>query len=215
MYNGEKLTKVWVADDDAISRHLLTRTLAKWGYDVVPFSDGETAWQALEAAEPPVLVILDWVMPGLDGLEICRRVRSDPKTRSAYVILLTARNNREDLIEGLQAGADDFIPKPFDSRTLRARLGVGLRVLRLQKALSDRVKELETALERIKQLQGLLPICSYCKKIRNDQNYWQQIETYITEHSEAQFSHGICPECYEKVVRPELDSRGAEGRQVP
>jgi response regulator RpfG family c-di-GMP phosphodiesterase len=119
--------------------------------------------------------------------------------------LLTARASREDKIQGLQAGADDYITKPFDPQELRARVQVGIRVLELQGALAQRVRELEEALSRVKQLQGLLPICSYCKKIRNDRNYWQQVEGYITEHSEAQFSHGICPDCYAQYVRPELE----------
>ena len=95
--------------------------------------------------------------------------------------------------------------KPFDHRELRARLQVGVRMLELQTSLAERVRQLEDALARVKRLQGLLPICSYCKRVRNDQNYWQQVEAYITERSEAAFSHGICPDCYENVVRPELE----------
>jgi len=211
MEKVEKLPKILVAEDDPVARRFLSVTLAKWGYDVAAFGQGEEAWRALETAEPPVLAILDWMMPGMDGLDICQKIRADSRAHSAYVILLTARDNREDLIKGLQAGADDYIVKPFDNRTLHARLGVGLRVLRLQKVLADRVKELENALARVKQLQGLLPICSYCKRIRNDNNYWQQVENYLSEHSEAQFSHGICPDCFEKVIRPESEKDQAKG----
>src|SRR5438105_4818844 len=106
---------------------------------------------------------------------------------------------------GLGAGADDYIVKPFEREELRARVQVGFRMLALQAALADRVRELEEALTRVKQLQGLLPICSYCKKVRDDRNYWQQVETYIEGHSDAQFTHGICPECREKYVEPELE----------
>jgi response regulator RpfG family c-di-GMP phosphodiesterase len=120
--------------------------------------------------------------------------------------MLTACDSREDLIEGLLAGADDYVAKPFDPRELRARLAVGMRVLGLQQALANRVNELESALAQIKTLQGLLPICSYCKRIRNDKNYWQQIESYVSEHSEAEFSHGICPQCYENIVKPDLEN---------
>jgi sigma-B regulation protein RsbU (phosphoserine phosphatase) len=133
-------------------------------------------------------------------------MRAEPHVRPAYIILLTARTGRENLIQGLDAGADDYVTKPFDFDELRARVQVGVRVVELQNALSERVRELEEALSRVKQLQGLLPICSYCKKIRDDRNYWQQVEGYISEHSEAQFSHGICPECFEKYVKPELES---------
>jgi len=123
---------------------------------------------------------------------------------ATYIILLTARDDGPDLVRGLEAGADDYITKPFNRKELRARIRVGLRVVRLQQILADRVRELAEALTRVKRLQGLLPICSYCKKIRNDRNYWEKVETYISEHSEAQFSHGICPDCFERVVKPEV-----------
>ncbi len=132
-------------------------------------------------------------------------IRACPRTVPTYVILLTALGGRQNVIQGLHAGADDYITKPFDREELRARLEVGRRIVELQRSLAERVRQLEVALARVKQLQGLVPICSYCKKIRNDRNYWQQLESYLSDHSEAQFSHGICPECYERFVRPELD----------
>jgi DNA-binding response OmpR family regulator len=151
------------------------------------------------------LAILDWMMPGLDGVEVCRRVRRGATATPPYLILLTAKGRREDIVTGLRSGADDYVTKPFNREELRARVQVGIRIVELQHSLADRVKALEEALTRVKQLQGLLPICSYCKKIRDDRNYWQQVENYISEHSEAQFSHSICPDCYEGRVKPELD----------
>jgi DNA-binding response OmpR family regulator len=112
-----------------------------------------------------------------------------------YLILLTARHSKEDMVAGLDAGADDFLVKPFDPEELRARLHVGVRVVTLQERLADRVAELEAAITTVKQLRGLIPICSYCKRIRSDKNDWEQLETYISEHSDAEFSHGICPPC--------------------
>jgi len=197
--------RILVAEDQSVSRHILVANLCKWGYNVTAVEDGTRAWAALQADEAPQLVILDWLMPGMDGIEICRQIRQSPHTRPIYLILLTARRGQEDKIQGLQAGADDYITKPFNREELRARVQVGIRVLELQGALAQRVRELEEALSRVKTLQGLLPICSYCKKIRNDRNYWQQVEGYIGDHSEAQFSHGICPECYARFVQPELD----------
>ena len=190
--------KILVAEDQAVSRHILAASLRKWGYEVEAVEDGRRAWQALQSEDAPQLVILDWLMPGMDGIEICRQIRQHPRMRPNYLILLTARRGQEDKIHGLQSGADDYITKPFDREELRARVQVGIRVLELQQALAQRVRELEDALSRVKTLQGLLPICSYCKKIRDDRNYWQQVEAYISNHSEAQFSHGICPECLKK-----------------
>ena len=202
--------RILVAEDQAVSRHILVASLQKWGYGVTAVEDGTQAWQVLRAEDAPPLAILDWLMPGMDGMEICRQIRRSARPRPLYLILLTARRGREDKVQGLQAGADDYITKPFDREELRARVQVGIRVLELQGALSERVRELEEALSRVKTLQGLLPICSYCKKIRDDRNYWQQVEGYISDHSHAQFSHGICPECYARFVQPELDKLSGE-----
>jgi DNA-binding response OmpR family regulator len=116
-----------------------------------------------------------------------------------YVILLTGRASRADLVAGLDAGADDYLVKPFDLEELRARVHVGIRVLTLQERLAARVAELQSALSTVKQLSGLLPICSYCKRIRSDENYWEQVDSYVAHHSDVKFSHGICPSCFEAV----------------
>ena len=119
--------------------------------------------------------------------------------------MLTAKTDKKDVVQGLDAGADDYLTKPFDRQELRARIGVGVRIAELQKSLADRVVELEFALSRVKQLQGLLPICSYCKKVRDDQNYWTQVDSYISKHTEVEFSHSICPTCYDQLVKPQLN----------
>jgi DNA-binding response OmpR family regulator len=205
--------RILIAEDDAVSRRRLEATLRKWGYEVLAVEDGLAAWEVLQGEMPPPLAILDWMMPGMDGIEVCRKVRERSPSRPLYIIVLTARGSREDVVAGLQAGGDDYVTKPFDREELHARVKVGLRVLQLQMNLADRVRELEEALARVKQLQGLLPICSYCKKIRDDQNYWQQVEGYISEHSEAVFSHGICPDCFEKFVKPELNKLKSAGEK--
>jgi len=193
-----------IADDDRTTTTILARALSRWNLDVTVAHDGATAWQALCADEGPSLAILDWMMPSIDGIEICRRVRQDPDRAHMYVMLLTARDTRADLVAGLDAGADDYLVKPFDTEELRARVHVGIRVLTLQERLAERVAQLQDALSKVKQLNGLLPICSYCKRIRSDHDYWEQVESYIAQHSDAQFSHGICPTCYESV-RAQLD----------
>ncbi|HXG47495.1 MAG TPA: response regulator transcription factor [Methylomirabilota bacterium] len=191
--------KILIAEDDPVSRRLLEAALLKWGYEVIVTSNGKEAWEAIQAPDPPLLLILDWLMPEMDGIEICREARLHPSLQSAYIILLTSRGSKDDIIKGLEAGADDYVTKPFDHGELRARLRVGSRVVQLQTALGERVHELEEAMTSVKQLQGLLPICCYCKKIRDDGNYWHRVESYIANHANVRFSHGICPDCSEKI----------------
>jgi PleD family two-component response regulator len=197
---------VLIADDDAVSRGLLELTLAQWGYRVRTCVDGEEAMAALTLAEGPRLAVLDWMMPGLKGIDVCRRMRAMPDGESTYLILLTAKQELQAIVEGLESGANDFVSKPFRPAELRARLEVGRRMLRLQGHLAQRVAELESALAHVDQLQGLLPICSYCHRIRDDANYWQRLEAYIGARSQARFSHGICPTCFEQHVKPQLES---------
>ena len=197
--------KVLIVDDEAVIRRLLETSFKTWGYEVVTASGGEQAWEILKQDDAPALAILDWTMPGMDGLELCKKVRALQKSKKPYLIFVTAKARTQDIVTGLEAGADDYIVKPFQREELHARVRVGERLLELQAMLADRVRELEDALARVKQLQGLLPMCSYCRKIRDDRNYWQQVETYVEEHSNAQFTHGICPECREKYVEPELE----------
>jgi CheY-like chemotaxis protein len=206
---------------------MLQVMLTKWGHEVLVTCDGREAWQALHGKDAPRLAILDWMMPYMDGVEICRRLHAeasrlpreariekpvgplvDPRSSSPltthqpiYIILLTAKTRKEEIVEGLDSGADDYVTKPFDSRELLARLKVGQRILDLQSSLAGRVRELEEVLGHVKTLRGLLPICAWCHKIRDDGNYWQSVESYVTAHSEARFSHGICPECLQNVMK--------------
>jgi phosphoserine phosphatase RsbU/P len=203
-----------VADDDRLTTVILSGALQRQGFDVTVVHDGTAAWNHIAGDTAPSLAIVDWMMPGLDGLELCRRVRQEPSRAHLYVILLTSRAERGDVIAGLDAGADDYLTKPFHADELRARVRVGCRVLALQQRLAEQVAELQEMIRNNKQLRGLLPICSYCKRIRGDDQYWQQVEGYVAEHSDAQFSHGICPPCYEKVSA-EIDemARNKSSRQ--
>jgi DNA-binding response OmpR family regulator len=202
---------VLIAEDDRITRCMLEGALAGWGYQPVGAADGLHALQILQEDDAPKMAVLDWAMPGLDGPEVCRRVRSKPSAEPTYLVLLTGRDAKADVVAGLGAGANDYLVKPFDREELRARLQVGRQVVELQRSLAARVRELEEALAQVKQLRTLLPICSWCKKVRDDSNYWHQVETYLLDHSEIRFSHGICPACLEKQMRDFGAAGGAVG----
>lgn len=190
-----------VADDDPISAAVLTASLSAWRFEVTTVYDGNAAWAAMSGETPPSIVVLDWMMPGVDGLTLCSRLRERDHAAPVYVILLTARDSPADVIAGLEAGADEYLVKPVNPNELRARVRTGMRILMLQRSLTAKVAALEEALASVKQLRGLLPICAYCRRVRSDGDYWQQIEAYVTEHSDAQFSHGICPACLERVSK--------------
>lgn len=199
--------KILIAEDDNVSRLVLQLTLQAAGHEVIAVENGAAALSVFENENAPPLAILDWMMPDVDGLEVCRRVRQLSGALPVYIILLTAKTEKTDIVRGLDAGANDYVTKPFDREELRARVRVGETVVNLQQNLAARVAELEIALGKVKQLQGILPICSYCKHIRDDGNYWQQVETYIAEHSDTKFSHSVCPDCYDSIVKPQLECR--------
>jgi phosphoserine phosphatase RsbU/P len=191
--------RILISEDDLTSRTLLTGVLKKCGYEVVETETGTAAWNALQQFDAPRLAILDWMLPLMDGLEVVRRVRSLATEWQPYIIMLTTRGDKGDIIHGLEAGANDYLAKPFDAGELRARVEVGCRMITMQDALACKIEELRQALDQIKTLRGILPICASCKKIRDDQGYWNQVEVYVREHTEAEFSHGICPECVRKL----------------
>lgn len=205
--------RILIAEDEKVTRLRLQRALSEWGFEVEAASDGQAAWERLCEEDPPHLCIVDWLMPRMEGPELCRRVREKFPEESFYLIMLTARDGVDDVIEGLGSGADDYVAKPFVGRELQCRINVGLRVLGLAQTLAKKVTQLEAALEDVKQLRGLLPICSYCHKIRNDQDYWEQVDTYIGRHSNVSFSHSICPACYEKYVRPMIEAEGKKNSE--
>jgi diguanylate cyclase (GGDEF)-like protein len=132
MDQGSPSMRILVADDSIVSRHLLGVTLTEWGYDVVSASDGEQAWEILQSDDAPPLAILDWMMPGMTGLEVCRNVRKRAQEPYTYILLLTSKSLREDLIEGMESGADDYVSKPFDQHELKVRLRAGIRLVKLQ-----------------------------------------------------------------------------------
>lgn len=181
--------KILVAEDDTTSRQVLAGQLRKLGHEPVEAEDGAVAWERYLSTAPRI-VITDWLMPNVNGLELCRRIREHNREEYPYLIILTSLDRKVGYLEGMNAGADDFVTKPADFVELNVRLRVAERILKLQSHLS--------------QLEGLLPICPQCKKIHTADDRWEQVETYISKRSEAQFSHGICPDCYNAVVAPQL-----------
>jgi phosphoserine phosphatase RsbU/P len=177
---------ILIAEDDLTSRITLATTLQKLGHQVSLADNGAEAWSVFESGDVPLL-ISDMVMPQVHGLELCRRIRAAKRPKYTYIILLTSVGGKSGYLVGMRAGADDFINKPFDAEELAARLVVAERILNLQ--------------TQVNQLSGLLPICCVCKKVRDDQNYWQQVESFISKRTNARFSHGYCPDCFKKTLQ--------------
>lgn len=190
--------RILIAEDDLTSRTMLAAVLNKGGHEVVETKNGVEAWETMRGENAPRMAILDWMMPEMDGVEAVRRIREREPEKPPYLIMLTTKGEKTDVVTGLDAGADDYLSKPFDPGELWARVDVGRRIIEMQDRLAQQVRELSEAMDHIKTLQGILPICSFCKKIRNDQGYWDQVEAYISENSQATFTHGICPDCMRK-----------------
>jgi phosphoserine phosphatase RsbU/P len=196
------MQQVLLAEDDPISGRMIEALLEKEGLNVVRCADGAAAWQVVTGQTPPSLLILDWLMPGYHGIELCWKVQTLAPTYRPYTILVSAKNDKADLVNALDAGACDFITKPFDSDELRARVCVGMRFLEIQRQLQLKIDELSRAAKDIQELRGLLPICMFCKSIRSDDDYWQRVESYFQGNSSLRFTHGICPTCYDQRFTP-------------
>jgi CheY-like chemotaxis protein len=178
--------KILIAEDDPVSVKILQFALEHYGHQVVTSASGTEAWEIFDR-DPVRVIVSDWMMPGLDGLELCQKIRQRPKTDYTYFILLTAiGTGRDNLRKAMAAGIDDFLTKPLDREAIMMRLRVAERIL-----------EFTT---QIRQLKQLIPICMYCKRVRDDTDYWDQVESYIHTHTGSNFSHGICPECFDKQV---------------
>lgn len=197
----EQPLRVLVAEDEPVSGKRLELVLRGLGHDVTVARDGASAWTTFQSGRFP-MVITDWVMPEVDGLELVRRIRGAQQGPGDYTWVIVLTGREDGVIEGLEAGADDFVAKPFAVGELQARVNVGRRVLGIKAELAERVRALEATLEHVQRLEGLLPICSYCKNIRDKENAWHSVEEYVTQRTEASFSHSICPSCYQQHMAP-------------
>jgi len=192
--------KVLIAEDDMVASRVLEAALLKLGHEPLLAKDGEAAWRILQT-EPVRTVVSDWQMPRSDGLELCKRVRSREGDYVYFILLTHMEASEKNLQEATDAGVDDFLAKPINSTQLWMRLRVAERILGFT--------------TEVRQLESFLPICGYCKKVRDDQNYWQQIEQYINTRTGTNFSHGVCPDCIEKVLKPQLAKLGIPMPTIP
>lgn len=177
--------KVLVVDDDAFSRSLAVSALNRMGHETVEADSGPEGLELFHSWQAQV-VILDWMMEGMDGLELCRRLRREAREHYPYLIMLTELRGRENHEQGMAAGADDFLAKPVDKRELALRLQVAARIVQLHR--------------RIVQLERLLPMCSYCRRIKETVGDWVTVEQYLSNHSGGAVTHGICPSCFQDQV---------------
>jgi phosphoserine phosphatase RsbU/P len=187
--------KILIVEDDPIASATLDGALRALGHEVTMTADGHAGW-AVAQADNHRVIISDWRMPGLDGLELCRRIRQRAGNYIYFILLSSQTTTSENLDQATQAGVDDFLTKPAKLPELKARLHVAERILNYA--------------TQVQQLESFIPICSYCKNVRDDKNYWNQIENYINARTGSSFSHGICPACYDKVMVPQMRQLGLE-----
>ena len=187
--------KILVVEDNAVAAAILEAALIKLGHEPTRAADGLTAWRAFEL-NPVRVVVSDWLMPGIDGLELCRRIRARGGEYTYFILLSAVESNTGNLELALDAGVDDFLHKPVKMDELKMRLHVAARILNYS--------------TQVQQLESFIPLCSYCKKVRDDKNYWSQIESYINTRTGSQFSHGVCPDCYDRVLVPQMIAVGID-----
>ncbi len=202
--NRESKPLVLIVDDISDNLQVLGNLLKELNCRIAFATGGRQALSMLDDLTPD-LILLDILMPDINGLDVCRQLKAKESSKHIPVIFLTAKDDQEDIVQGLRAGAVDYVTKPFNADELRARVSTHLELKLFRDKQQRLIQELREALDEVKNLSGLLPICSYCKKIRNDDGYWQKVEQYLSAHSSAQFSHSICPECLEKHFPPEED----------
>ena len=209
MENRDKNLRIVLIEDSAVNIYILKKLLKSAGYGIDTATNGDAGLELVRNTKPDI-ILLDILMPGKDGYEVLSILKKKTVTKDIPVIMITALSGGKDIEKALQLGAVDYIIKPFTDSEVKARIASALKlrhsILALETTNREKEKliiELQEALSKVKLLSGFLPICANCKKIRDDKGYWKQVEQYIHEHSEAEFSHGICPDCSKKLY-PEL-----------
>ncbi len=202
-----------IVDDTLANLKALFDALEIANFRVLVYTDGPSALAVIPQVKPD-LILLDVLMPGLDGYQVCSQLKTDESTKDIPVLFMSALDEIFDIVCAFAAGGVDYITKPFRVEEVLARVHTHLTLRQLQQSLEERNRQLEEALAKVKVLRGLLPICANCKKIRDDQGYWTELEAYIESHSEADFTHGICPDCF-KQLYPDFYVSGEEIHENP
>jgi len=186
---------ILIAEDEYTTRLMVQVSLENWGYSVISVEDGKQAWDQLKKSETIDIAILDWEMPELDGVEVCRRIKELKRDNPIFVILLTGRDSQNDILKGFDAGADDYITKPFNDDELRARVRVAERLVTIQSSLSDSVEELKQVLDLVESLQGAVPVCTKCLNLEGEDGRWYALRELVTNGLDSRFLMEDCPEC--------------------
>jgi CheY-like chemotaxis protein len=200
---------ILVVDDIPRNLQVVGVVLKEHGYQVAAATSGKQALEMLQHMTPD-LILLDIMMPEMDGFEVCRQIKQQKHLEDSPIIFLTAKNETEDVVKGFGLGAVDYVTKPFNASELMARVRTQVELKKARDSERRLIAELREALAQVKTLSGLLPICSHCKKIRNDKGYWTQVEKYIGDHSDAQFTHGLCPDCLNELYPDLVDDMKLE-----
>ncbi len=212
MRDIEKIIKqnqplILVVDDESTNRHLLDYILNEEGYRVEKAEDGDIGLEKAQALLPD-LILLDIRMPNMDGLEVCRQLQKSEETSDIPVIFITSVAENETIVEGLNLGAVDYIKKPFKPKELLARMEVHLELKRALETQNKLIKKLKKQIDENEKLRNLVPICFHCKKVRDDKGFWENVDSFISQHSNIDFSHGVCPDCMEKYYSELSDDQG-------
>jgi phosphoserine phosphatase RsbU/P len=201
--------RILVAEDDPIGRQMVMASLQPLPIDVAVAEDGDEAWQKIQEALPDLL-LLDWRMPGPNGIEICRRLQTLPSRHRPWVILVTANGAPADIVLAFASGADDYVTKPYDVSELRARVRAGLRRVEREHTLVLESEFLQDALSHLRDGPSIVPICSVCRRVRDEQGSWTTAEAFVESHTGVRFTHGLCPPCVRKALDDARDPRTGE-----
>ncbi len=190
--------KILIAEDEYTTRLMVQVCLENWGYSIEGVEDGNTAWDIITQKNPPQIAVLDWEMPGISGIELCKKIKRLERSSPIHVILLTARDSENDISKGFEAGADDYITKPFNDDELRARIRVAERIVTIQSSLSGSLEELREALDLVQSFEEPVAVCSKCQKIGAFDGSWRTPEKLLEYPVDPRFIQLDCRDCNKK-----------------